>query len=270
MLWYGIAGFALIMLVSFWRRTDRYEDLCVATFILVFLLLLTALGTFEGFLRPLTWDARLRAADLYLGLDGFALARLCWETTWLRILATISYCALPFAFALNWSLERSRLALRAAVIGGFLAFPLYLLVPACGPQYAFAGYPWHPVVLPGLTVVSTLYARNCFPSMHFSWALLLALNARNKLWRGTLFGYSILVGLSAVGGGEHYFIDLIAAVPFTWGVQWVAEQSFGWQKRWQSSRLAAERRPPSFGRRFPEGIQCHQLMEGRKADVHEG
>jgi hypothetical protein len=41
-----------------------------------------------------------------------------------------------------------------------------------------------------------------------------------------------------VAGGEHYFIDIIAAVPFTFGVQWVAERlPFG--QRAGSPRIVA-------------------------------
>jgi hypothetical protein len=223
------------MVLSFTRRTDHYEDLCVATFVAAFLLVLKPLALLEGYLRPLTWDARLRAADLYLGLDGFTLARLFLRISWLRTLLAVSYAALPFAFALNWSLERSRQVLRAAVIGGLLALPLYLLVPACGPVYAFPGYPWHPEALSGLTYIAAVQPRNCFPSMHYAWALLLAMNARNKAWKSVLLGYSVLIGLATLCG-EHYIVDLIAAVPFSFAVQSLAERSWHRQKSRGASR----------------------------------
>jgi hypothetical protein len=229
MIWCAFAGFVLIMAASFARRSDKYQDLCIATLVMAFLLVLMPLAPIEGYLRPFTWDARLRAVDLYLGLDGFAWARICWRTPWLRYVLTACYEALPLAFAVSWTAERSCLAIRAAVIGGLLAFPLYLLVPACGPQYVFPGYPWHPRELSGLVFVSMLHPRNCFPSMHYAWALLLTINTRNKGLKGALFAYSILVGMATVGGGEHYVVDVIAAVPFVWLVQWMAEQSVKWR-----------------------------------------
>ena len=58
--------------------------------------------------------------------------------------------------------------------------------------------------------------------MHFTWAFLLALNSKNQYWR-VIFGiYAGLMFFVVVVGGEHYFLDVIAAIPFTFAVQRVA------------------------------------------------
>jgi hypothetical protein len=227
--WYGLAGFALIMLVSWVRGADKYEDFCVGAFVAIFTILVLFLTPVEAFLRPLTWDARLHAWDLALGLDGFALARVCFRHGWMIPILAVLWTGQPLVFAINWAIERSKLWLRAAIIGGVLAVPFYMLVPACGPQHAFAGYPWHTVVPAGLIAVSRFSPRNCFPSMHFCWALLLVLNAKNGIWRAILSLYAAGLIVATVGGGEHYFVDLIAAVPFTFAVQYVAEHSSQWK-----------------------------------------
>ncbi len=66
---------------------------------------------------------------------------------------------------------------------------------------------------------------NCMPSMHLTWALLIALNARSLRLRIGLWVYVILVAAATLALREHYLVDLIAAVPFTVAVQWMARHS---------------------------------------------
>lgn len=256
MLWCTIAAFLVIMVASFIRRTDRYEDFCVGFALVVVPLALVVLDPTTFHLSPFTWDARLRAVDVYVGLDGFALGRLCYGHPWLTSMVIISYGALPFAFALSWILERSWLTLRAAVIGGVLAFPCYLLIPACGPRWAFPGYPWHPQVLSGLVFVP-MHPRNCFPSMHYAWALLLTMNMRSKTWRAVFYVFSVLTILATVGIGEHYFIDLIAAVPFAFAVQNLAERSAAWQARSKEPCVGSRAALPQIAKLDAEARGTH-------------
>jgi hypothetical protein len=244
LLWYGIAGFILIMALSFARRTDIFENFCVGFLLVVFLLLMMIPTMIESAVRPLTWDARLQAADLRLGLDGFVWARIWLGTKWLRIISTQAYWGLPLAFAISWSMERSRTMARSVILAGILTFPCYLLIPAAGPVYAFVGWPKiFAAGGTGLVAVSALHPRNCFPSMHLAWGLLLAMNASNKLWRGLLLVNVLLIGLATIGGGEHYFVDLIAAVPFAFVVQAVAERWPVWQERFTQRSCVGSVRP---------------------------
>lgn len=220
MLYYGMAGFVLIVAVSFIRGTkDKYEDFCVGAAIPIFLFLLLPLAVATGWLRPSTIDASLRAVDLVLGLDGFAMTR--WLVSHgLYFLVPIIYSSLPLLMALAWAIERPGALLRAAVIGAALAVPFYLIFPAAGPQFAFANFP---SAAARLVPVGWMHPRNCVPSMHFSWALLLALNISNWRWRWIFVVYAVLTAFVTVASGEHYFIDVIAAVPFTLVVQRLAE-----------------------------------------------
>jgi hypothetical protein len=217
--WCALAGFLLIMVVSFIRGTkDKYDDFCVGAAIPIFCILLTYISQITIWLRPVTIDAQLRAVDLSLGLDGFALTRWLYPTWAWAIVAAI-YPSLPLVMAGAWAFEKSRLLLHTAVIGAVLAAPIYLLFPAVGPQYAFFGYP-EKLASP---VPAGPYPRNCVPSMHFTWALLLAMNARNKYWKAFLSLYAVLMMFVTVAGGEHYFIDVLVAIPFTLAVQWISE-----------------------------------------------
>jgi len=66
--------------------------------------------------------------------------------------------------------------------------------------------------------------------MHLAWALLLAVNANSRVWKVVLLLNAALIGLATVGSGEHYFVDLIAAVPFAFGVQHLTEKLRVWTK----------------------------------------
>jgi len=51
--------------------------------------------------------------------------------------------------------------------------------------------------------------------MHFTWALLLALNVHDRRWRWAFIIYAVLMAFATVASGEHYFIDVIVAIPFS-------------------------------------------------------
>jgi|HubBroStandDraft_2_1064218.scaffolds.fasta_scaffold336430_1 membrane-associated phospholipid phosphatase len=238
-LFYGLVAVAILWTASAVRKDDRYDDFCVGAGLLFFFLgVLIPMTVVESWLRPLTWDGRLQHVDQALGLNGFGLGRLYASSPWFHLLIRSVYETLPVAFALGWIVDRSKTMLRAVVIGGILAFPLYILVPACGPAHVFAGYPVHTIVPSGLIAVDLGVPRNCFPSLHCTWALLLALNAKPRGLKLVLTIYAVLVAISTVACGEHYFADVIAAVPFTFGVQSIAvrkEQIRAWL---QNSRLS--------------------------------
>lgn len=53
------------------------------------------------------------------------------------------------------------------------------------------------------------------PSLHFSSALLILWYARKlPLGRWIAGAYLLLTAASTMGGGEHYFLDLVMALPY--------------------------------------------------------
>jgi membrane-associated phospholipid phosphatase len=219
MLPYSFAGFFLIIVVAFARGTkDKYEDFCFAASLPIMLILLPRFGLLTAWLRPITLDTTLQAIDVALGLDGFALTRFV-DRMWLYSILPIVYDALPLIIAVAWSYERPRFLMREVLLGAALAFPFYLSIPACGPSHAFPDWPYS-----ATRVVSAIpvFPRNCMPSMHFAWAMLLALSARNRIWRSLLWIFVALTGIATVVSGEHYVVDVLAAIPFTFAVQWIA------------------------------------------------
>ena len=178
MLLFALAGFVLVLLAAVFRRTDMYLDFCIAAALPMSLLLLGLLSIFTVFACPVTVDVALRRIDLGVGLDGFAFTRWLVRNHLYEFVGPI-YASLPLALAAAWAFERSRNLLRASVIGAIAALPFYLAIPAVGPQYSFSGFPRGSAT----PIPAGSFPRNCFPSMHLCWALLILLNAKSRAWR---------------------------------------------------------------------------------------
>jgi hypothetical protein len=188
---------------------------------------------------PETLDGVLHGMDRALGFDGFAVSRWLLRHPRLDALDWMAYLALPTAFALAWVAERSAEAAHAVLAGAVLCGPLYLLVPACGPKYAFAGWPWG-----DSSAVPAPYAapRNCMPSMHVAWAAVLALSARS--WRTRLlFGaFALATCVATIGTGEHYVVDVIGGLAFSVILR-------------AASAAIGKRFPAAVGKRPPAGVK---------------
>lgn len=102
-----------------------------------------------------------------------------------------------------------------------LAGGFYAAVPACGPKYSWSALADHP--------------RNCFPSMHMPWALLLLWNSHQwgNAERFMVWLFAAFTALSTLSSGEHYLIDLVVAFPFASIAQAAVDQ------RWRKAMLSA-------------------------------
>lgn len=180
-----------------------------------------------------TFDGLLYQADRSLGLDPFAWIQFVAAHRTLYDFLMNVYIMLPLMLALSWVMDRSKVMLKAAALSGALAWVIYNLVPGVGPLRAFSGVGGEHILLSAAAVAG--FPRNAFPSMHLTWALIIALNSKHRFWRFAALAFVILTVMATVGLGEHYCVDLIAAVPFTLGVQYLAEFKL-------SAAPAAERR----------------------------
>ena len=111
------------------------------------------------------------------------------------------------------------------------------LFPAAVPRYAFATWPVFPDIASLNAEASLLppeIIRNCMPSLHTTWALLIVMNTRTlSPWpRHSAVVFAILTLIATLVSGEHYLIDLVVAVPFAVTVQSVARLSVGLPCRW--------------------------------------
>lgn len=207
---------------------------------------LMALASGAVFLAPLLIGAALYAAsqarpmklDFYVyawehalfgGDPSFALGRLFGAFPLLNLTAALAYNGLMLVVLLVfglylWKRSESEAFFAAKVFfaNATLSIPLFLLFPVCGPRHVFPEFPSDPGSIP-VRLVASFDPPNGVPSVHLSTALLIAF----FLWRwpaGRVFGtvFVALTALATLGSGEHYVFDLIAAIPYAFGVFRVA------------------------------------------------
>jgi hypothetical protein len=160
-------------------------------------------------------DPVLMKIDAALGFNTLTFASAVRHYPIAMVVISVTYIALAPAIGLTWLLEQSLVQRRAVLIGGYLSLVFYALVPAVGPGY----YDW------SRNVPQQGAPFNCMPSMHIGFPLLLVFNARSTWLRAVLWGYVAIMLVSTLALREHYLIDLIAAIPFSLGVQWIATRT---------------------------------------------
>ena len=102
------------------------------------------------------------------------------------------------------------LAYAAELVSGPL---LYMIVPACGPIYAFGKQWLHP---PAVTpeAMRMVGMPNAFPSLHVGTALVFLMFAPGKILKALALLFLAATCLATLATGEHYVIDLIAGLAF--------------------------------------------------------
>jgi PAP2 superfamily protein len=169
--------------------------------------------------------------DLYLyGLDvnvfhapGFVIGRFLNKHILLKMVVVAVYnnvtVFMLVAFMANLYLrneENAKDVFVAFILNPILAILLYVTFPVAGPVYAFgANFPiaTPPVGQPHLLRLNAV--PNGVPSVHVSIALMVLWYLRYWWW-GRIIGVTFLAltVLATLGLGEHYLIDLIAAIPY--------------------------------------------------------
>lgn len=201
----------------------------------------------------LDWSAlKLDAAAFGFSPSAWAV-RAAAPGSALRITLAIAYELLPLAMLLVFALEvrdprRLPFSLFRGVFAcGFAAALLYAITPVTGPAYALgAAFPDELAPLlaraPALlaTPAGAFAPRNAFPSFHLAWALLALLLA----WRfGGLaragFGlYALLIASATLVLGEHYLIDLVAALPVLAAIAALCIERVSWRSPLRRQALA--------------------------------
>ena len=157
-------------------------------------------------------DPSLLAVDRALHFPTMAIWQWAHAHHAAFVAAAIIYLALPQVVALAWLAEQNTAMRTAWVLTGLLCFVGFALFPAVGPAH----YDW--------SAHSAMVApRNCLPSMHLSWALLIAIMARRRILKIVFWIFVALTAFATIAIGEHYLIDLIVAVPFTYALRSSAE-----------------------------------------------
>jgi len=224
-----LVGVLLILVYGLWRYSfakgaDKRTDWLVgAAAIAVPAELAAQVVTRKlSHLRPLKYDLFIYWLDGRLGFQpSFAIGQLAVHHLWLRefFAFTYGFCTLGMLavfIAYLWLRSEAETVdvIRVFALNLFVAVPIYLLVPVCGPAYAFPDFPTLPSHFwPHLIAISA--PPNGIPSVHFSTALLVAWFARRwPLGRVAGVVYVVLTAAATMGSGEHYLFDLLVAVPY--------------------------------------------------------
>ena len=189
------------------------------------------------------FDLWLYTADTALGSPSFAAARLIRPTHWYPVLVAV-YEAMPMVMLATYAMHllaggTPQRVLAAFALNFAAGYGVYLMFPACGPEYAFRAFPVLPSAAPGLHTLNLLAPPNCMPSLHTSTALLACWFCRP--WRFAsgcaLFNLALTV-LATLSTGEHYIVDLVVAAPFAAFVYAAARREYRPAAAWLAAVLA--------------------------------
>jgi PAP2 superfamily len=238
---FGLAAFFVLGLRCLWseplERRKTYAMLAPAASLVFFVLFAQRALNLANLLYPKTFDLYLYVFDGSLGFQpSFLMGRAMAASPLLRIAALLTYTSLPFVMALVYALRLPKGTERPSwdlitlfMLAGLGGWALYNLVPAAGPVYIFGQeFPWralpysmlHRLALDPIPV-SVDVPRNAMPSLHMAWVLLLFWNTKglSRALRIFMAVYVALTVVSTLGVGEHYFVDLVAGLPFALFVQ---------------------------------------------------
>jgi hypothetical protein len=151
---------------------------------------------------PYTIDVRMLAFD---DRWFFNISTATWHWAQMHLLAWdffyFIYLSLPCVVVLilvDLDVKNCWRLVLVLLMSSICAVPFYLIFPAVGPLH-----------------IGTPNAhRNCLPSLHVTWAIMLwrAAEPGWKSWAMVLF--VLLTAISTLTTGEHYLIDLIVALPY--------------------------------------------------------
>jgi PAP2 superfamily len=185
-------------------------------------------------LHPKTFDLFLYSFDCSLHVQlSFLIGQIFARHLWFRFVGLLFYISLPLPLALLYAAHLRRKsknavpAMLAFLLTGPIGVLFYNMLPATGPIHLFGpAFPWHPLSSSqamhlALQTVLVKGPRNAIPSLHMAWVLLIWWNSRGlSRWiRAIAFAFVIFTFLATMGIGEHYFVDLVVAFPFSLMVQ---------------------------------------------------
>lgn len=234
--WISLLGMASLGVLC-WRATwadASQRRLAVLILVPSFLFVLSEwLATYflnlTQLLHPKVLDLYLYSFDASLGVQlPFVMGRIFARWPVFSWTCDIVYIGLPVAIGLTFAgcaLKHTRVAWQAFtafLLTGPLGILFYNIFPALGPIHIFESrFPWNPLTSEQarrllLEAIAVPGARNAIPSLHAAWIFLVFWYARglSRLERVAAAICLVLTLCATVGTGEHYFIDLVVAVPF--------------------------------------------------------
>ena len=230
----GISGLATLAIRAIWASE---ADRRTAYLTLIPAFLFVASEWFADYflvwgerVRPKTLDLYLYSFDASLHIQpAFLMGQLFVKAHSFATVSLLVYLALPVGIGLVFAgcVMRDRANAIPAVVAFLITGPIgacfYMMFPALGPVHIFlAKFPWEPLTLDQvrhlfLEPIAVAGERNAMPSLHAAWIFLVFWYARKlslveRIGAGAFVFFTLCATL---GTGEHYFVDLIVAIPFT-------------------------------------------------------
>jgi hypothetical protein len=237
----GLGGFFILGLRWLWSgpltRRRTLAMLAPAASLVFFVFSAQRALSLANLLYPKTFDLYLYLADGSFGFQpSFLMGRAMAAFVPLGIAALLTYVSLPLVMALIYAMRLPKDTERPSwdmitlfMLAGLGGWVLYNVVPATGPGYVFgADFPLHSLPYASLSrlfldqiPVNGVVPRNAMPSLHMAWVVLLFWNSKglSRTLRIFMAVYVALTVVATLGMGEHYFVDLVAALPFALFVQ---------------------------------------------------
>jgi cytochrome P450 len=190
-------------------------------------------GIFLYFIKacyPITKDASAYVADAGYGIQlSFATGRLFAALPLLKLVCFAIYVAPPPALVFVYALQMRATrpppvdVVTVLLITALTGYAFYFLFPVCGPLFAFGeAFPNAPpsasdLLGSRLTITDKDAWPNGMPSLHLASVILAYWHARpyGRWARAVAAVFVIGTVLATLGLGEHYFVDLVVALPFT-------------------------------------------------------
>ena len=217
---FGFASGVAVAVFAVAAALIRNQSTWYIFFGVVFAVLLPVVNACNAavtFLTPRTIDASLGY------LDGGLSMMICHFVSHHGVLhecLCLVYVGVPVYAALVLVSSPGRITCAKVLALTTVASPIfYYLFPAVGPVW--------------VGVASA--PRNCIPSLHMTWALVLLMYAPPRLRVPAIIFAALTVG-ATLGLGEHYVIDIVLAVPYTLAADWVVCRL----SRWRSPEIEVD------------------------------
>lgn len=246
----GLASLVVLGLRAVWSEMEK-QILMALAFAPSFLF--AAFMVFAGMVLERTQLWHPKVLDLYLfSFDASLHVQLAFVVgqafgIWpgFRAVAVALYIALPIPLAMVYAgqLMRDRKkaypAMAAFLVTGPVGILFYNLFPALGPVHIFMqDFPWHPMATAQAShlfreAIAVKGVQNAIPSLHMAWVLLAWWYSRGLSAgeRGIALAFVTFTVFATLGTGEHYFIDLVVAYPFSVMIQSLCAFPLRWAAR---------------------------------------
>jgi len=246
----GLASLVVLGLRAVWSEGEKQKLLALA-FAPSFLF--AAFMVFAGMVLERTQIWHPKVLDLYLfSFDAslhvqlaFVVGQMYSLWPWFKGIGTALYIGLPIPLAMVYSghLVRDRRKVYPAMVAFLVAGPIgimfYNLFPALGPVHIFLrDFPWHPMTTLQAShlfrePIAVKGVQNAIPSLHMAWVLLAWWYSRGlSVWeRSIALTFVVFTAFATLGTGEHYFIDLVVAYPFSVLIQSLCAFPMRWAAR---------------------------------------